>query len=83
MFPHSTPHRHFPNHTLKGLSTMDSTTVVELEPALAAVTIEALAAELRLTRDMLAEANDEIDRLNTALEACLAAGERPEPGDGQ
>ena len=62
---------------------MDSTTVVELEPALAAVTIEALAAELRLTRDMLAEANDEIDRLNTALEACLAAGERPEPGDGQ
>ena len=45
----------------------DSTTVVEFEPALAAVTIEALAAELRLTRDMLAEANDEIDRLNTAL----------------
>lgn len=62
---------------------MDSTTVVEFEPALAAVTIEALAAELRLTRDMLAEANDEIDRLNTALEARLAAGERPEPGDGQ
>lgn len=84
MFPHSTPHRHFPNHTLKGLSTMDSTTVVaELEPALAAVTIEALAAELRLTRNMLADANDEIDRLNTALEARLAVGERPEPGDGQ
>lgn len=63
---------------------MDSTTVVaELEPALAAVTIEALAAELRLTRNMLADANDEIDRLNTALEARLAVGERPEPGDGQ
>lgn len=62
---------------------MDSTTVVEFEPALAAVTIEALADALRLTRDMLAEANDEIDRLNTALEARLAAGERPEPGDGQ
>ena len=83
MFPHSTPHRHFPNHTLKGLSIMDSTTVVEFEAAIAAVTIEALADALRLTRDMLAEANDEIDRLNTALEARLAAGERPEPGDGQ
>lgn len=61
----------------------DSTTVVEFEPAIAAATIEALTAELRFARNMLAEANDEIDRLNTALEARLAAGERPEPGDGQ
>lgn len=99
----------------------DSTTVVEFEPALAAATIEALAAELRLTRNMLADANETLSSklheatnilasaekdiavfeetlaaqaayatalaaeivCDTALEARLAAGERPEPGDGQ
>lgn len=36
----------------------DSATVVEFEPALVAVTIEALTVELRLTRNMLADANE-------------------------
>ena len=54
----------------------DSTTVVEFEPALAAATIEALAAELRLTRNMLADANETLSSKLHEATNILASAEK-------
>lgn len=54
----------------------DSATVVEFEPALVAVTIEALTAELRLTRNMLADANETLSSKLHEATNILASAEK-------